>query len=151
MAIAETTVPGVRLPRNASKEEPVKTAILAIVISAILQLGTAAVASATKLTSAPLKGGAGGFVCACVNLSGKNVELLFRIKHDNGATGCTVLADSTGFPANCTRNVANSSTCEISRTDGKSLSSKQFACTLTSIDASGHPLAVVPVDLRLKQ
>jgi len=105
----------------------------------------------TVLVSAPLKGGAGGLACICTNLTDKSIEADLHMRTQGGGVVCTDQTIFPGFPTPCELATTGVLTCMVGRSDGKSLSTKQLACTLLSIDANGNPTAVVPVDKKLKQ
>jgi hypothetical protein len=126
--------------------------LVAAMLSSGLWLVTGRAVAGTVLTSQPLKGGAGGLVCSCSNLTGEAVMVTFGLRHANGGSFCQSQTVSTsGFPSDCTVGSTLVRTCTVSRDDGKPVSAKQLLCTFSSLDAAGNTTAVVPVDAKLKQ
>ena len=114
-----------------------------------LPTGAAAV---TVLSSEPLKGGPGGLVCSCTNLTGEQIVVDFQLLHSTGGSACGSLNLSPGgFPEQCSVSSPLVRICRVLRHDGQSASTKQIVCTLASLDAAGNPTVVVPVDKKLKQ
>jgi hypothetical protein len=127
-----------------------RTLVAATFATALCLVPGRAVAE-TGLVSAPLKGGAGGAVCACTNLTGKAIEVDFLLVRLSGGSGCAGELVYPDRPTPCEKLFTEVVTCTVFRSDGKPLSTKQLPCTLSSIDANGSPTAVVPVDKKLKR
>ena len=126
--------------------------LVAAILSSGLWLVTGRAAAVTVLTSQPLKGGAGGLVCSCSNLTEEAVIVTLALRHPSGGTFCqAVSVPTSGFPGYCSVGSTLVRTCTVSRDDEKPLSARQLLCTLSSLDAAGNTTAVVPVDAKLKQ
>jgi hypothetical protein len=119
--------------------------------AAALCLAPVKAGAVTGLLSAPLKGGAGGAVCACANLTDKTIEVDFLLVRLSGGLACLGELVYPDRPTPCEKPFTEVVMCTVFRSDGKSLSTKQLTCTLSSIDANGNPTAVVPVDNKLKR
>lgn len=108
------------------------------------------IAAAASLISPPIKGGAGGLICACTNLTSEPIEVRFRLAFVNGTLFCNDQNISPAFLKTCSVASQEVRTCDVTRTDGKALSPKQLACTFSSFDGNGNPTITVPVDRKLK-
>src|SRR5262245_14741555 len=126
-----------------------KKSTLGVAIAAGAVFATVGFSSAAMgLASAPLKGGAGGLVCSCSNVTGENdVPVNFRLRSTSGTSVCGRNIDSASTD-DCWAAGSQTRMCYVVRTDGLSLSQKAFLCTLSSIDAAGNPTATVPVDVK---
>lgn len=111
------------------------------------------------LTSAPLSTGAtGSFICTCVNVCKKDLELGLGIKSDAG-----IVFDSGGLeiihPGNMIHLTSKPGVdvefgtpayCSVSQSNQKQLTTKQVDCTFSSVDVNGSPQVVVPVDNKFR-
>lgn len=111
---------------------------------------TPAQAADKYLVSKPIPGGAGGLVCACTNLTKSSHVVTFIIQHKSGGGACTNLPVPSGGVQDCERPYTSPSMCKVRRIDGLAITTKQFSCTLSALDGSGNPLAVVAVDKKYK-
>lgn len=128
-----------------------KRTVVAATFATALCLVPGRAVAGTLLMSAPLKGGAGGAVCACTNLTSQSIEVDFALVGQSGGTPCTNQTIFPGEPTPCQTATTAVVVCRVSRIDGKSASTKHLACSLSSIDANGNSTAVVPVNEKLKQ
>jgi hypothetical protein len=129
-----------------------KRTLVTVALASAVGLLPAAAPAATVLASAPLKGGAGGLVCSCANLSSEAVVVDVSLRWASGSSICNNLSLSTSaFPRECSLSTQTVRVCVVSRDDGKSASAKHLLCSFASLDGAGNPLAVVPVDMKLKE
>jgi hypothetical protein len=106
--------------------------------------------AATELASAPLPPGEGGLLCACTNLTNKPIVVDFRLTTTSTSTSCSSESIESGQTASCDSTSSLLRNCRIAQVNGKALSAKQLACSLSALDAAGRPTTVVPVDKKLK-
>ena len=127
-----------------------KRVYVAVILAAGIGLLPAAAAAETVLMSAPLKAGAGGLVCSCINLTDAPILVQFMIRTFGVSSNCArnVLPGNTN---DCTVSAQSVRTCVVSRDDGKSTSANQLVCNLAAVDAAGNPVFVVPVDKKFNQ
>ena len=124
-----------------------RTCVSILMAACLLPVG----AGAAGLASAPLKGGAGGLICSCSNLTADQLVVHVVLIYQVGATSCNNLSlSSGGFPRDCSVTSTPPRICVVRRDDGKSFSTKDIACTLATLDGAGNVTAVVPVDKKLK-
>jgi hypothetical protein len=127
----------------------------AIALAASLVVGIclvpAAAAAETALASVPLKGGEGGSYCSCANLSKAAIHVQLLLQGEGTAfSGCFVDI-GPGAIRDCDAPAGAIWSCQVSRTDGRSASAKDLACSLATVDSAGNPTAIVPVDKKLKR
>jgi hypothetical protein len=128
-----------------------KRALIAATFVTALCLLPWRAAALTELASAPLPAGEGGLVCACTNLTDKTIVVDFRLSTNSTSADCNAQSIDSGYSVSCTSASGLLRHCRIRQVDGKSLSVKQLACSLSALDAAGRPTTVVPVDKKLKQ
>ncbi len=126
-----------------------KHLLVAATLVTVLCLVPERAAARTDLGAAPLKGGA-SVVCSCTNLTTDAIRVNILIRVGTSSTSCQPTI-SPGREQGCTRLTTEVSSCSVKRSDGKSVRDKQLACSFASLDASGSPTAVVPVDKKLRQ
>src|SRR5262245_32695332 len=122
----------------------------AVTFAAIVGLVPAGAAAVTELLSTPLKGGEGGLVCSCVNLTDDSIVVDFSLRQNGSVLFCSGVSVVAGNANSCTKASQGVRSCGVSREDGKPVSTSQLACNLTSLDAAGNPIVVVPVDQKRK-
>lgn len=132
-----------------------KSVLVAAILSSTLWLSAGPAEAVTSLISQPLKSGAGGVVCSCVNLTKETIVANFLLL-DSGLGGFSCGDQSIppyGYLKSCPINGGNAATrtCKVSLVNGMSVSTKMLSCTLSAVDAAGNPTAVVPVNLKLQQ
>jgi len=129
-----------------------KRTFITVALASAVSLLPATAPAVIVLASAPLKGGAGGLVCSCVNLTGDAVVVDVSLRWASGASICNNLSLATlAFPQECSLFTQTVRSCVVSRDDGAPASARHLLCTFASLDAAGNPLAVVPVDTKLRQ
>lgn len=119
------------------------------IITSVLKLAPVQAAAETFLISAPVPGGAGGLVCACTNLTKKTLLIDFILQQQSGGSACSDQLSLSGSLADCQRLYTSTTICKVRRSDGKRINKKQLSCTLSALDGSGNPIAVVPVNQKL--
>ena len=128
-----------------------KRSYVAVILAVGLGLLPAAAAAETVLMSAPLKAGAGGLVCSCINLTDAPILVDFMIRTFGVSSNCGSVNVTPGNANACTASAQSVRTCVVSRVDGKSTSASQLVCNLAAVDAAGNPVFVVPVDKKFNQ
>ena len=94
--------------------------IVATLVTAVCLVAERA-AAATALVSAPLKGGAGGVVCSCANLTRNTIVVDFSIISTNGANNCSDQSIGAGSVEECVLSTMLARICRVRRDDGKSV------------------------------
>ncbi len=117
--------------------------------SFLMQLTTGQAIAGTMLTSVPIPGGSGGLTCACTNLTKKSIDIRLVILTSVGG-GSEVYATIPPFSM---RGVGigsgtSDAICRVEKQNGRTLSTKQVACSFYSEDSTGR--LIVPVDKKLK-
>jgi len=103
------------------------------------------------LISASIAGGDQSLVCACTNLTKKNIPLATTLTdYNNAQWGCKpALGIDPGKALVCTSQGALTpdlgGNCQVYRTDSRKITKQQVACTFSSLDSSGRSISV-PVD-----
>lgn len=106
--------------------------------------------SETILISAPLKGGEGGVICSCTNMTKNNISIFFHIDTYGASSSSSymdIFPKDTRFHA---RPYQTPSTCRIIREDRKKVSARKLKCNITSVDINENPMAVLPVDIKIE-
>ncbi len=128
---------------------------LAFVLAfAILSLTTIQATAETVLISGPILEGNGTVYCGCINISKNTIPLEITRYNSSGSAGSANaptlepgrMLSSEGIPSGNSINY-----CIVSRSDGKSISTKQVVCNLSARDSSGNATVVVPVDTKYKR
>ncbi len=108
------------------------------------------------LISASIAGGDLDLVCACTNLTKKNLPLQVTLTDRNNAQwGCLPAPGiDPGKALVCTAQgsvtPALGGNCTVSRTDAIKITNQHVACTFTSLDSTGRSISV-PVDRKFKR
>ncbi len=134
------------------EEEIVKKVLILFILLVVLCMASGQAIAETVLISSPLDGGDSGLICACTNLTKNVITVDIQFLRWDGTAGSPFeLSINPGFPRAVWTTSSSLSVCKVSRTDGKSLSSKHVACNLMASDVNNDPVAVVPVDIKFKQ
>jgi len=108
------------------------------------------------LISASIAGGDQALVCACTNLTRKNIPLHTTITDRNNVQwGCSYQSGvDSGKSIVCSSGGDVTPTlggnCQVYRDDGLKITKQHVACTFTSLDSSGRSITV-PVDKKFKR
>jgi len=126
----------------------------ATTIVTVLALGSARDGAAMDLASGrPLRGGPGGIVCSCMNLTNETIVVRFAGRSSSAAVfTCDDRRINPGAVQACgTVDSTATWSCRVTRVDGRSASPTDLACSLAAFDSQGKPMAVVPVDKELRR
>jgi len=121
--------------------------VLSVVASACILLSSGAALGEAILASAPLHAGPNGAVCSCSNLTTAPISLTIMFRRPTNDSGCArvLQPDGVSHCASGTPAAGVLHSCQVWRTDQKSLNAKQVACVLQSLDGESNPTAVVPL------
>ena len=121
-----------------------------IVLSVILLLAKPAVA-ATGLASVPMIVPAlGRASCACVNLTTESIDITLRL--DDGVPALMMVGPGLSGTLSVVGGLSASMTyCQVFRSGGGSVTTKQLACSISSVDGDDTPRVVVPLDRKIRQ
>jgi hypothetical protein len=123
--------------------------LAATTIVTVMALAPARAGAATDLASGrPLRGGPGGIICSCMNLTSETIVVKFAGQSSNAGTfTCDDRSVRPGAVQACgTVDTAATWSCRVARVDGASASPTELACSLAAFDSQGKPIAVVPMD-----
>ena len=128
-------------------------AVAMVMAVAILGLTPTLTSAGMSLISAPLPGGGVRQICGCTNLTDNTIEVHIAVTDSDGVwSGDSYISISPGLYGGYedSRGVLPG-ICLVGRSDGKSTSTKQLACSFSQFNASGMLQVTLPVDKKIRK